>query len=111
MMLTNVMSVLVVEETPKDNNQGIQDGHAAVERELGDLGGRELAVSIAELDNRIVAVCGKCIRDNTVVTRFLDGVVDWNRVVQMNSLGQYQALGLFGGIRGQDELANIGGVA
>ena len=101
------MAVLVVEETPVPSQQDIHNGHGAVKGELGNLGGGELAVGVAELDNGGVITGREGIGDDTIVSGFLDGEVDRVGVREVDSLGNDTALGLLGGIGRYDELANV----
>jgi hypothetical protein len=49
-VLTDIMSVLIVQETPVGSKESIQDTHATIERQLGNLGSLELAISVAIFD-------------------------------------------------------------
>ena len=104
---TNVTAVLVVEEAPVAGNQGIHNGHSTVEGQLGDLGGGELAVGVAELDDGLELAGGEGIGDDAVVSCLLDAVLDDVGILQVDGLGDDLRLGLVGGICRQDEFAGV----
>ena len=76
MLLTNILSMLIVQEPPVDGDKSIKDSNGTIERQLGDLSGWELAVGIAELDHGVILFRGKTIRNNAVVSSLLDGIID-----------------------------------
>jgi hypothetical protein len=89
--LTDVMTVLIVQETPEDGDQSIKDSHSTIEGQLGDLSGLKLAVGVAVLDNGIVFLGVVLARQDTVVTGLLDGIVDRGGLVEVDSLGEDQS--------------------
>ncbi len=48
--------MLEVEEGPEHQDQCIEDCYSSIEGKLGDLGSRELAIGIAELDQSLIFV-------------------------------------------------------
>jgi hypothetical protein len=109
--LTDIGSVLVVEKTPKDRHEGVEDRDTAIERQLGNLSGREFAVGIPKFHHRLVLVGSEHVGHNAVVTRLLYGIVDRTSILQVNGFGRDQGVGLFAGVGRNDEFANIGRVA
>jgi hypothetical protein len=104
---TDITAVLVVEEAPVARNQGIHNGHGTVEGQLGDLGGGELAVGVAELDDGLVLAGREGVGDDAVVSCLLDVVLDDVGILQVDGLGDDLRLGLLGGICRQDEFAGV----
>lgn len=104
---TNVTAVPVVEEAPVARNQGIHNGHSTVEGQLGDLGGGELAVGVAELDDGLVLAGREGVGDDAVVSCLLDVVFDDAGILQVDGPGDDLRLGLVGGICRQDEFAGV----
>jgi hypothetical protein len=49
-LLTDIMPVLIVQETPVGSKESIQDTHATIEGQLGNLGCLQLAISVAIFD-------------------------------------------------------------
>lgn len=80
--------MLEVEEAPKDSYQGVQNGHSAIKGELRDLGCWQLSISVPEFDNGTVFVNVESFGEDTVVSSLFNGVVDGNRVVQVDGLCQ-----------------------
>lgn len=86
--------MLVVEEAPKDSHKEVEDGYASIKGQLGDLGTRQLAVCIAEFDDSLVVGRSVLVREDTVVARVLDIVLDRLRVFEVDGLSLNQVLGL-----------------
>lgn len=49
-LLTDVMPVLIVQETPVGSKESVQDTHATIEGQLRNLGCLQLAISVAIFD-------------------------------------------------------------
>lgn len=91
--------MLVVEEAPEDSHEKVEDSYSPVEGQLGDLGTRQLAVCVTEFDDGLVVGRSVLVREDTVVARVLDIVLDRLRVFQVDGLGLNQVLGLVCRIR------------
>jgi hypothetical protein len=87
-VLTDIPAMLIVEETPVNSNQGIQDSDGAVKRELGDLRGWKLAIGIPELNDGTILLSNPWIGHNAIITSLLDRVVDIVCILQVNGLGE-----------------------
>jgi hypothetical protein len=110
-VLTDIVSVLVVQETPVSREKSIQDTHATIKGQFGDLGSFKFAVSVTVFDYEVVVLGVHHICKNAVVSGLLDSIVDRSSAVEVDSLGEDQTTGLLIDIGMQDELANIGLVA
>lgn len=109
--LTDIVSVLVVQESPVSSKKSIQNTHTTIEGQLGNLGSLEFAIGVAVLDYEVVVLSVHHICEDAVVSGLLDSIVDRSSAVEMDSLGKDQTAGLLIDIGMQDEFANIGLVA
>ena len=89
----DIRTVLEVQETPECQHQGVQDGDAAIEWQLGDLCSRELSIGVPELDKRLVLIGRILVREHAVVASVLDLVLDWGRFLEMDGVGEDNVLG------------------
>jgi hypothetical protein len=103
--------MLVVEKPPVCSEERIQDTHATIEWQFGNLGGFEFTISIAVLDHKVIVLGIDNVREDAVVTSFLDSVVDGCSGIEMDGLGKDDAGGFLVDFGVQDELANVGLVA
>lgn len=105
--------MLEVEEAPEDANDGVDNSHASVERQLRNLGGRKLAVCIPKLGNGPVFLAFLGKRLDAVVSGLLNGVVHGQAVLlrDVDGLGANDALRGLLGVVGNDELAEMSSVA
>lgn len=90
--------VLIVEKAPVDSHEEIKKRNSSVERQLGDLGSWELAISIPKFNDGLVIASGELVCEDTIIAGVLDIIFDGARVLQMDGLGRDQILGLFGGV-------------
>jgi hypothetical protein len=110
-VLTDIVSVLVVQKPPIRSKERIQDTHAAVEWQFGYLGSLEFAISIAVFDHKLVVLRIDNVRKNTIIASFLNGVVDGGSFIEMDRLGEDDAGRFLVDIWVQYELSNVGFVA
>lgn len=108
---TNVMAMLIIEEAPVNDYQSVENGHAAVEGQFGNLCSGQLSICIPKLHNSIVFVNVESICHNTVESSLLDGVMDRPRIVEVDGLGKNHGAGFLSSIRRNDKLANISRIA
>lgn len=105
--LTYIGVVLVVEEAPENSHEEIEDRYSSIKRQLGDLGTRKLAISIAELSDGRILARSELVREDTVIASIFDVVLDRLRVLQVDGLGEDQVLGFLSRVWREDELSNI----
>ena len=112
----NIVPILVVQETPEQEDDKVYDCDAAIEGELRDLRRRKLTVRVAERDDGfIVDVFGVCSGSNAVVACLdrqlsvstCDWVVDRLGVVKMDGFGANVHLRNRVGVVGEDPLAFV----
>lgn len=112
----NVVPILIVQETPEQEDDKVYDCDAAVERELRNLRRRKLSVRIAEGDDGfIIDVFGVCSGSDAVVACFdrqlavstCDWVVDWFGVIEMDGFGADVHLRDRVGVVGENPLALV----
>lgn len=99
--------MLVVEESPVDCHEEVEERYASIEGQLWDLCSGKLAVGIPKLDDGLVVARSELVREDAVIARVFDIVFDRLGVLQVDRFADDKVLGLFGGIRRQDELSNV----
>lgn len=89
------------------SNDGVHNSHSSIERELGNLRSRKLAVRVSESHHCRISLPIKCVGADTVEAGLSHGILDGIGVLQMDCLRDDRTLGDLACVFGEEERANL----